>query len=240
MSNEESNLITLTVEHPDEALFRLSASLLEMAESYTITNPEMAVNAGEELKEIKALYKDLEKKRTGATQPINQALREINGWFKPAKQWLKDAEGLLKTKLLKYQAEQDRIAQEAQRKIDEEAEQERKRLEKAAALAAQAGMDERAEELREEVEVQQEELQQAPVIKSAAPKIEGIVTKTTWKAEVTDKLLFVKHVASTRPDLIALIQINQSALNGQARSLKGSLDLPGIRVYEEKNIAARS
>lgn len=237
---DESKVTTLIVEQPDEALFKQSENWLAIAETFEITSSDIALNAGDSLKKIKFLAKELEQKRTAITKPINQALREINALFKPAKDWLSQAERLMKTKLLSYQAEQERIAQEAQRKIDEEARKERMRLEKAAALAAQAGMDDRAEELREEVEAQVEEAQTAPAVQSAAPKIEGVVTRKTWKADVTDKSLFIQHVASKRPDLIALIQINQSALNAQARSLKGSLDLPGIRVYEEKNIAARS
>ncbi len=236
---DETNVITVTVEKSDEALFKQSANWLEIAESYEIITPDVAVNASESLRKVKALYKHIEQKRTAATRPINQALREINSWFKPAKQWLKDAEDLLKGKLLTYQAEQDRIAREAQRKADEEARKERVKLENAAALAEQAGMADRAEELKEEIEVQEIETQEAPAIQSAAPKLEGVHTRITWKAEVTNKLALVKFIAESRNDLLGMIQIDQSKLNGYARLLKEEFDMPGVEAKAEKSIAAR-
>ncbi len=234
MTEKESNLIELTVERPDEALFNESKRMMELAQNYEITSSEMAIFAGDDLKAVKTLAKLIEDKRTSITKPLNQALREVNALFKPAKNWLAKAEGLIKDKLLAFQKEQDLIARELQAKADEEARKERVKLAKAADLAAMAGMAERAEDLREEAEVQK-----APVVVSEAPKLEGIATRKTWKAEVTNKLLFVKHVAEKRNDLLGLIKIDQSALNAQARSLKDGLDIPGIKAVIEETLVAR-
>ncbi len=100
MTENESNLIELTVARPDEALFNQSKSLMELAQNYEITSPEVAINAGDDLKAVKALAKQIEDKRTSITKPLNQALREVNDLFKPAKNWLKKAEGFLKGKML--------------------------------------------------------------------------------------------------------------------------------------------
>jgi colicin import membrane protein len=235
MTEKEGNLIELTVARPDEALFNHSKHLMELAQNYEITSPEMAVAVGDDLKAVKTLAKQIEDKRTSITKPLNQALREVNALFKPAKNWLKKAEGLIKDKLLKFQREQERIARELQAKADEEARKERVRLEKKASDAELVGEPDRAEDLREQAEIQE-----APVIASTAPKLEGIATRKTWKAEVTNKLLFVKYVAEKRNDLLGLIKIDQSALNAQARSLKDSLDLPGIKVEIEETIVARN
>lgn len=231
---EESNLKTLTVEQPDEALFRLSATFLENAKKSKVTSSEMAIGAGYDLKEIKKLGKELEQKRTSITGPINKALKEINALFKPAKNWLAEAERIVKGKLLYYQAEQDRIAQEAQRKADDEARKKQERLESTAKMADFVGMDDKAEDLRERAQSQE-----APVIKSAAPKIEGVTTRETWKAEVLNKLLFVKFVGEKRNDLLDVIKIDQSALNALARKHKDDLDLPGVKAVAEKTIVAR-
>ncbi len=228
------NLLALTIETPDDALFKQSQKLLGIAEVYVIATPEQAITAGEHLKEIKALAKELENTRTEITGPINQGLRKINDFFRPAKGWLADAEGFIKTKLLKYQQDQKLIAQEAQRKADEKARKKRERLEARAAAARIAGQVAKADKL--EVDAM---IQQAPVITSSAPKVTGIQTRTTWKAEVTDKLEFIKFVVDN-PHLLELIQVNQSALNAQARSLKDSMNFPGIKVESEQSIAARS
>ncbi len=256
---DESNLITLTVEQPDEALFKQSSNLLVMAEGYIITTPEQALNAGEDLKEIKALKRQLEKKRTAITGPINKALREVNALFRPAKKWLDDAESFMKTKLLTYQREQDAIAQEAQRKADEKARKERERIEAKAAVAraeeeaaraaaakaktdeAKAAANALAEKQAKKVAKLEEkaEVVQAPVISTSAPEIEGVHTRSTWKATVTSTLAFIKYVVEEDNDLIGWINVDRAMINAWARETKGESILPGVEVREEKIIAAR-
>lgn len=235
MGEHEIDLMVLTVERPDEELFNQSKYLIELAQDYKITSPEEAIEATDDLKAVKALAKEINKKRLAITGPINKALKEVNVLFKPAKDWLSEAEKLIKNKLLAFQREQERIARKLQVEADERAREERSKLEEAAIAAEWMGETKEAEELREEVEVQE-----APVVVSIAPKIEGITTRITWKGKVTDKLLFVKYIAEKRNDLLELIKIDQSALNAQARSLKEELDIPGIKAVPEETIVARS
>lgn len=232
---EGPNLVVLKVKRPDDTLFKSSEDLLEIARGREITTPEMAIAVGEDLKGIKTLAKQLEAKRTAITQPLNQALREVNALFKPAKDWLKQAEVVLKAKLLEYQTEQERIARERQAKADATARKEREKLERRAAKAEAKGKTEKAEVLREVAEAQA-----APVIESAAPKLAGIARRVTWKAQVTDELALVKHIVEERRDLMRLVKIDQSALNAEARHLKDELNLPGVEVVEETSIAAHA
>jgi colicin import membrane protein len=226
-------LAALNLERPD-ALFKKAQEWQVITYAYKVTSPEAALAAGEDLKLVKALARQLEEKRTAITGPINKALKEVNALFKPAQEWLAEAERLLKSALLGFQADQNRIAREAQAKADQEARKEREKLEQQAARAEIKGKIEKAEELRDQAQAQV-----APIVSSAEPKLSGIVTRETWKAEVTDKLAFVKHVVEARPDLIALILIDQASLNAQARSLKDALDLPGVRAVKETILAAR-
>jgi hypothetical protein len=71
------------------------------------------------------------------------------------------------------------------------------------------------------------------------PKVSGIAGRTTWKAEVKDKGALVKYVAE-HPEWLSLLDVNMQALNGLARSQKGSLALPGVEAVEEHSIAARA
>ena len=230
----KKDLVVLTIKHPDEALFSDSEALLEIARLREITTPEMAIAAGEELKDIKRLAKQVNEKRLAITRPLNDALKEVNALFKPAKEWLSQAERLLKGKILEFQNEQERIARELQAKADAEARKEREKLERRAAKAEAKGKEDKAEELREQAETQI-----APVVTSAAPKLAGISRRETWKTEITDKGALLQHIIEKRPDLLPLVKIDQSALNGMARSLKGELDLPGVEVSKEASIAAR-
>jgi len=231
---DESNLVVLEVKRPDEALFKSSEDMLDIARDWKITTPETAIAAGEDLKAVKSLAKQVEAKRTAITGPLNKALKEVNALFRPAKGWLKEAEGILKGEILRFQAEQDRIARELQAKVDAETRKEREKLEMKARLAQVVGKDEKAEELLEEAETQI-----APVVKSAAPKIAGISTRETWKAEVFDKQALLKHIVEEQPALIVLVKIDQSLLNARARELKDEFDLPGVKAIKESIIATR-
>lgn len=230
----KNELVKLNIEYPDDRLFKQSAHLLELANNWEVLSPEMAVSAGEDLRAVKALAKQVDEKRLTITRPINDGLKEVNALFKPAKNWLAEAEQILKAKILAFQNEQERIARELQAKVDEEARKEREKLEKKAAKAEAKGKEDKAEELREEAETRV-----APMITSAAPKLEGIATRKTWKVKVTDKQALLKHIVHVRPDLLPLVKIDLSGLNAQARSLKGELVLPGLEVSEEVSLAAR-
>ena len=229
----KKEIVTLTVERPDEALFKRSESALEIAREIEIRSSDEAVLAAADLKSVKRLTKQVNEKRLAITRPLNEALKEVNALFKPAKEWLGQAELLLKSKLLAYQAEQDRIARELQAEADALAKKEQEKLDRRAAKAEAKGKAEKAEALRRVAETTT-----APVIESAAPKLSGIATRETWKAEVTDKALLFKHIVNERHDLLPLVEINQSALNAQARSLKNELDLPGVEVKKETSLAA--
>ncbi len=230
----ETDLVVLNIKRPDEALFSRSQYMLEEARSWKITTPETAIAAGGDLKLIKGLAKELEAKRTAITGPLNKALKEVNSLFRPAKTWLKEAEGILKGEILRFQAEQERIAREAQAKADAEARKEREKLELKARLAQVVGKDKKAEELLEEAETQI-----APVVTSAAPKIAGVSTRETWKAEVFDKQALLKHIVEEQPALIVLVKIDQALLNARARELKEEFDLPGVVARKETSLSAR-
>lgn len=224
---------SLNVEHPD-ALFKKGEEWLAIARTYRITSPEAALAGGEDLKLVKALARQLEEKETAITRPINQAHKEVKAFFKPAREWLAEAERLLKGELLRFQAEQDRMAAELQAKADAAATKEREKLERQAMLAGLVGRTEKAEELHDRAQAQI-----APIITSAAPKIAGVSAREIWRAEVTDQFALLKHIVEVRPDLADLVLIEQSSLNALAREFKDTLQLPGVRVVKETILAAR-
>ena len=151
MSTETGkDLVALTIPRPDEALFKNSERLLAVAQLYRIVTAEGALAAGEDLKAVKTLAREVEEKRTAITGPINKALKEVNALFKPAQEWLAQAERLLKGKLLEFQSDQERVAREAQAKADEEVRRERDKLEQRAANAEAKGKAEKADALREQ------------------------------------------------------------------------------------------
>ena len=233
---EQTDLVVLNIKRPDEAMFKSSEATLEMARLLKVTTPDQAITAADDLKAVKRLAKQVNEKRLAITRPINEGLKEVNAFFKPVQDLLADAEQLLKAKILQFQTDQDRIARELQAKADATARKEREKLLKRAAKAEAKGKSESAQVLREVAEAQT-----APMIESAAPKLEGVARRVTWTAEVIDPLALAEHIVKERHDLLLVIfRIDQSSLNRLAREFKDELNLPGVEVQQETSIAARA
>ena len=132
---ENNIVISLPPKNPD--LVRRAGSLKKIAENYVIDSQQMHECAAEDLRNIKSLQKRLEDQRTSEVGPLNAEVKKINDEYRAPTDWLKEAESILKSKVLGYTKDQERIAQEAQRKADELARQERAKLE-AEARAQQA------------------------------------------------------------------------------------------------------
>ena len=72
-----------------------------------------------------------------------------------------------------------------------------------------------------------------------APKTEGVSFRTQYRAEVVDLKALVQAVAAGNAPL-TMLQPDQAALNQMARAMKQGMNLPGVRVIEERIVAART
>lgn len=229
-------------------------SALTMVESMVIDSQETYDLAADELKAIKSKAKTLEDQRTGITGPINKALKAVNDLFRGPAQYLEQAEKIIKTKMLTYSAEQERIAAEERRKAEAlvRAEQERLAREAAAKEAAAkaeaeklaaSGDIEKAAEVQAQAAIEAASLaataqvMTAPVVEVSAAKVSGISTRSVWKAECTDKASLIAFVAAN-PQFLNLLDVNTSALNQMAKAMKDTMKIPGVRAYEDKTLAA--
>lgn len=101
---------------------------LEEIRSFAILTDDDQEVAAEVLRDVKGRHKELEEKRKAITGPLNQALREVNGLFRPVTDALKEGERLLKEKIATYQKEKAernarRLAEAASAATWEQAEQ---------------------------------------------------------------------------------------------------------------------
>lgn len=71
----------------------------------------------------------------------------------------------------------------------------------------------------------------------AKPAAAGVSFRDNWSARVTDLMALVQAVAKGEQP-ITLLEVNQPALNGLARSLKGAMRVPGVEAVNER-IAAQ-
>lgn len=91
---------------------------LAMIEAFKIAEQGDYDFANEALGDAKSAWKRLEKQKKEATKLLNDALKTIRGWFKPAQDFYAQAERILKAKIAeahrRAQEEQDRALREAQ------------------------------------------------------------------------------------------------------------------------------
>ena len=236
---------------------------LTSASDFVIDSPTMFELASDDLKQVKALQKEVEEKRTSITGPLNQAVKAVNDLFRSPKEYLDKAEATLKRAMVTWTSEQERIAAEARAKAEADARAERERLaaiEREQAEAARKAQEEAQaaaavgdqEAAAAAMAVAQAAEQQAAVaamtaqVVTVAPAVEapakvtGISGRVTYSAEVTDLLALVQAVAAGQAP-IECLQADTKFLGAQARAFKKAGQLfPGVMAVAERSIAARA
>lgn len=236
---------------------------LTSANDFVIDSHTMFELASDDLKQVKALQKEVEEKRTSITGPLNQAVKAVNDLFRAPKEFLDKAESTLKRSMVTWTTEQERLAAEARAKAEAEARAERERLAKLereqaeaarkaqeeAAAAAAAGDAEAAAAAHAAAEAATQQAAIAamtaqvvtvvPEVEQAA-KVSGISGRTTYAAQIDNLLELVKAVAEGKAPIEA-IQADTKFLNAQARAFKKQGQLyPGVSAIAERSIAARA
>jgi hypothetical protein len=113
-------------------------------------------------------------------------------------------------------------------------------------LAAAADMEREANatgnaELLQEAKDVLEQPIEAPVVvvQKMVPKVDGISYRDNWKAHPTVdiKALAAAVAAGTAP--VAFLTANMTAINQYGRATQGTQAVPGIRWFNDRQIAAR-
>ena len=226
---------------------------LTSANDFVIDSHTMFELASDDLKQVKALQKEVEEKRTSITGPLNQAVKAVNDLFRAPKEFLDKAESTLKRSMVTWTTEQERLAAEARAKAEAEARAERERLakiereqaeaarkaqEEAAAAAAHAAA-EAATQQAAIAAMTANVVTVVPEVEQAA-KVSGISGRTTYAAQIDNLLELIKAVAEGKAPIEA-IQADTKFLNAQARAFKKQGQLyPGVSAIAERSIAARA
>ena len=233
----ETESKALTYSQPKESALTKSAErVLAIALSIVVDSNEMAEIAASELGTIKGRAKELDEERKRITKPMDDAKKAVMDIYKPAIEKLGRAEMALKTSLLTYQKEQQRIADlaaaEEARKAREEAE---KLLAKAERMEVK-GKAEDADALRNVAAM----TVAAPRTVAAPTKLSGTSVRKVWKANVTDRSAAIKALAEN-PAYQHLLTIDEAALNKLAAAMKNpNSPIPGVVFYEDSVMSARA
>jgi hypothetical protein len=77
----------------------------------------------------------------------------------------------------------------------------------------------------------------APVVLEPEQKIKGAAFQEKWSAQVVDMAELIRAIADGQAP-ISLVKVDQTALNGLARSLKSALSIPGVQATCEQTMRA--
>jgi hypothetical protein len=200
-----------------------------------VRTPEDYTGAADFLKAIKAAQKKVADHFGPMKAAAHAAWKKITATEAEAAQPLVEAERGVKRLMIDYQAEQERIRQAEQRKLQAEAD----------ALAASARKALEAKAAKMKTEAKREEYMEraaevaAPVVTVApvVPTVTGQAIRTTWKARLID----MQSLTGIPPGdvRLSLIAFDQSAANKLAVATKGALAVQGVEWYQEQSLASR-
>lgn len=139
---------------------------LGAAQALTITTPEERASATDLLSKMKTVAKMIKAQKETITKPMMEALDNARGLFKPIETNLAEGEALVKRKMLDWDAEVDRKADEARIKLAQRVEKGTMKPETAVA--------------------KMEAIQEAP--KAVQGKVGATQTRTIKKYRVVDEL----------------------------------------------------
>ena len=207
--------------------------LITQAQAIAIADEKSLMEASDALTSIKALLKEIDAFFDGNINRLHKAHREALAQKKAFTTAPLEAERGLKLRIREYLDEQERIRREAEEKAQQE-EQARieaaKRAEEerlvAALKAEEAGDSAKAEEILNEAPPEFKPLPPAPV-GPVMPKISGMSTSTIWKFDIVDPAKIPSEFMV--PNFTKIGQV--------IRATKGTLQIPGIRIYSERSVS---
>lgn len=214
-----------------------------------ITDKESCVQASFLLRSIKGLRAEVQR----FFAPHVEAATETKRRAEAARKGLTDeqarmedplitAEATIKRALLVFETQQEQLRQAEERRLQDAARQRAEALTLAAAAALElegvaAG---RADMVQEAHDILEQPID-APVVvvKTFMPKMEGVTYRDNWKAHpVVDVKALARAVADGLVPATYLIP-NLTALNQTAKATQGTQAVPGVRFFNDRQIAAK-
>lgn len=234
---------------------------LEDAADIDVCSEAMAEEAQAIVGRIATAVEKIDTERLLLTKPLREGQAWVNEGYNPTIESLNATIKDVKQKLLawtKVVAERKRVADAAEaadrkKKADALIEAANAQVREAQkikhqALAAQAAGDSEgaADLFSKATDMVQTSVETVSVAKQivAQPASGGSMTsgvkgaRTTWKARVVDKAKFVL-ICANRPELLSMLDVNESNLNALAKTNQGNVPIPGLEFYEDESIATR-
>lgn len=229
-------MTTITVASPPEELEQRVTAAVALGNSYAaVASPEAREVLGLDLQANKALQNTVEGERVKITKPINEGLRAVNALFKKMSMPLEEAERKMKQAAITWDQEQARIQREAEAAAARKADEEKRRLAQLAEAERVKGNAETAHAITEAAQM----VAPVPVLAPARVKVAGESTAELWHAQVDDLRELCRAIGAGEVSTENVLP-NMPTLNSQARSLKSTLRIPGVRAVSEKTLRTRA
>lgn len=153
-----------------------------------------------------------------------------------------EAEALVKRNLLAYEqeAERRRADEEARLQAEAQARAEAETLAAAAALEAEAVATGDTEMLAEAESLLAQPVDApAVLVKSAMPKVQGVVYRDNWTVHPVIDVQALAGAVARGEAPTSFLAPNLTALRAWAKATQGGVTLPGVRVINDRQIAVR-
>lgn len=212
-------------------------TMVKTYDNYIVQSQENYSGAGEDLRRIKGKAKELDDLRKSLTKPLDESKKRIMEFFNKPLEFLAKAESSVKTAMLRWQSEQERIRRAEEQRLAEIQRKAAEELQKQAVDAERKAATLKTEKGREAAQVRAEELKTKaetvatiiPVVESKVEKVAGITTKTVWKFRIVDAAKIPRNYLI--PD--------EKAIGEMVRFTNGKKQIDGIEIYSEDVIIAR-
>lgn len=205
---------------------------VKTAKELRITTQEDYETAGKYLVSIKTRAKQITDYWKGPKDAAHAAHKAVVDREKQMLAPLKEAEKIIKSSMLNYQAAVEKARREAEEAARKKQQEEAERLFNEAAKAEAAGDDHGAAVGLAMAEMVSD-MEAAPQV--ATPTADGTFTKKVWKARVVDAQAVPAYFNG-----MELRTIDMTALNNMAKMSKGSMKVPGVEFYQETNLSVRT
>lgn len=223
---ESSALVKKQVSLPDtQEIDKKAISAVEEAKEMPVAvRPEYEA-AGAFLLVLKGLEKEINETFDPMIKAAYDAHRTIIATRDKHRAPIIEAEKIVKLKMGDFQKLEEKRIQYEEVRLREAA---KKAEEEDRLRTAQHLIEEGREE--EALMLLEEKVETPPIIlpESSAPKIKGIVTREVWKFRITDptKIPCEYHT------------IDESKIRQVVKATEGKIQIPGVEIYMEKEIAA--
>jgi hypothetical protein len=240
---------------PSQALLDKIKDDLEEARELDVCSATMAEIAQELAGRISTVHDSLDAERLATTLPLREGAKWVNEGYAPTIETLAQVMVDIKAKLSAWnkkvaddRREAERVETARRKKAADEAaavaNAEKAKAEKLladAAAAEKAGDAQVAADLFTQAAVTMDAAREQATVAAqqiVAPMkthVGGSGVKgagVTWKARVVNKQALVL-AAANRPELMSMIDINESNLGAYARLHKGLVPMPGVEFYTE-------